>query len=82
VTLVLIGLAVLGVCIVVGLASPTRRCARCHGERVTRSRWDGRLIGCPRCKGTGRGYRRGARLVSAALWGLRNAITTAREEKP
>ncbi len=52
------------------LASPTRRCARCKGKRVTRTRWARRIIRCPRCRGTGRSYRRGATTVHRFAWSL------------
>jgi len=50
------------------LVSPTRRCARCKGERVARNRWTGRMGGCKRCRGTGRHYRRGATAVHRVRW--------------
>jgi len=50
--------------------SPTRRCRRCGGKRIVRTRWRQRIITCPKCKATGRHYRLGAvavhRFISAA----------------
>lgn len=43
------------------LVSPTCRCLRCGGSKVERK--GRRVRPCRRCKGTGRAYRRGARLV-------------------
>ena len=48
------------------LVSPTRRCPRCHRERVTRHRR--RAVPCPRCHARGRVFRPGARLVHRAFW--------------
>jgi hypothetical protein len=73
VSAVLLILAIAAVSAVVVLVSPTRCCARCKGERVTRHRWTGKIIGCPRCKGTGRHYRRGAVLVHRGYHALRAA---------
>jgi len=50
------------------LARPTRRCARCKGERVARSWLTGRMGGCKRCRSTGRHYRLGAVLVHRIKW--------------
>ncbi len=47
------------------LVSPTCRCPRCGGSRVEQGRRGTRP--CPRCKGTGRAYRRGARIVHKAV---------------
>ena len=69
--LILAALAVLAFAVLRVLASPTRVCARCHGERVTRNRLTGRRIGCPRCKSTGRHYRRGAILLHRLRWSIR-----------
>ncbi len=63
----LVGLAV---CVLVVLASPTRACVRCKGERVTRHRLTNRLMGCPRCKSTGRHYRHGAVLLHRLRWSI------------
>jgi hypothetical protein len=69
--LILAGLAALAAWVVLVLASPTHRCPRCHGKRVTRSRITSRrFIGCPRCKVTGRCYRRGAVLVHRLRWSI------------
>ena len=70
VNLLLAALAVLAGWTALVLAAPLRRCARCKGERVTRSRLTSRLIGCPRCKGTGRHYRRGAVLLHRLRWSI------------
>jgi len=66
--LILAGLLALIAAAVLVLISPTRRCARCKGELVCRSRWTGRLGGCKRCRGTGRHYRHGATLVHKIRW--------------
>ena len=58
--LILAGLAITAAAV---LVSPTRRCLRGKGQRVTRHRLTNRLMGCPGCRGTGRYYRRGAILV-------------------
>ena len=58
------------VAVVVVLASPTRTCPRCKGKRVTRNRLTKRRIGCPRCQGTGRHYRRGAVLLHRLRWSI------------
>ncbi len=78
---VLFVIAVLAVSIAVALVSPTRRCARCNGERVTRHRWTGRIVSCPRCKGSGRHARRGARLVHSAYHALRIALAEQRQHR-
>ena len=72
--LVLGALAAAAVTVLVLLVSPTRKCARCKGERVTRHRITKRLMGCPRCKGTGRHYRRGAILVHRFAWTIRGEL--------
>lgn len=69
-TAALIGFGLGGLAVVVVLASPTRKCARCKGERVTRNRLTRRLMGCPRCRGTGRHYRRGAILLHRLRWSI------------
>lgn len=61
-------LVVLGVIVVWALTclvSPTCRCPRCGGGKAEQGRRGMRP--CPRCKGTGRAYRRGARLVHKAV---------------
>jgi hypothetical protein len=68
--LILAALALLASQVLLVLASPTRRCFRCKGARVTRSRITKRLMGCPRCKGTGRTYRRGAVLLHRLRWSI------------
>ena len=68
--LILAGLAALAVWVLLVLASPLRKCVRCKGERVTRHRITKRLMGCPRCRGTGQHYRRGAVLVSRLRWSV------------
>lgn len=69
-THVVLGLAVVAAYAVLAAVSPTRRCGRCGGKRVTRTRWRQRVVGCPRCHGTGRCYRFGAvavhRFIQAA----------------
>ncbi|MGO9293917.1 MAG: hypothetical protein ACLP52_08565 [Streptosporangiaceae bacterium] len=52
------------------LASPTRRCARCKGKRITRGRLRQRIVRCPRCSGTGRSCRRGATAVHRVTWAV------------
>lgn len=69
--LILAALAVIGGAVLVLLVSPTRKCARCKGERVTRHGLTKRLMGCPRCKGTGRHYPRGAVAVHRLAWTIR-----------
>ena len=68
--LILAGIVVLAVAVGVVLASPTRSCVRCKGKRVTRRRVTKRLVGCPRCKGTGRHYRHGAILLHRLRWSI------------
>jgi hypothetical protein len=83
--LTLAALAILAGWVAIVLASPTRRCARCKGERVTRNRLTKRLMGCPRCKSTGRHYRRGAVLMHRLKWSvlaeLRRMAADRRERK-
>lgn len=79
---VLAVLAVVAVCLAVVLVSPTRRCTRCKGQRVTYSRWTGKLISCPRCRGTGRHPRRGAVTVHRGYHALRAAIAEQRLQEP
>jgi hypothetical protein len=66
--LILAGLAAFIAWLLLMLAAPTRRCARCKGERVARSWLTGRMGGCKRCRSTGRHYRRGATLVHRLKW--------------
>jgi hypothetical protein len=80
-THVLVVLGVLAVIAAFVLISPTRVCARCHGQRMTKSRWNGRLIPCPRCKAQGVSYRRGAVIVHRAYQALRAAIREARKQR-
>lgn len=61
--LVIMGVAVIWALIC--LVAPTCRCPRCGGSKVEQGRRGVRP--CPRCKGTGRAYRRGARLVHKAV---------------
>jgi hypothetical protein len=56
------------------LASPTRRCPRCNGEKVARHRITRRLTGCPRCIVTGRCYRRGAVLMHRLRWSITDEL--------
>lgn len=67
------------------LASLTRCHVRCKGTRVTRHRLIKRLMGCSRCKGTGRHYRRGASLLHRFAWitrgELRNIADRRRDQK-
>ncbi len=79
--LILAVIVVLALTAAVLLASPTRTCARCKGERVTRHRLTKRLIGCPRCKGTGRHYRRGATLVHRYRWTIRPELRDMRDTR-
>jgi len=78
--LILAVLAITAVTVLVLLVSPTRRCRRCKGERVTRHRLTKRLMGCPRCKGTGRHYRRGATLVHRFGWTIRPELRRDKED--
>jgi hypothetical protein len=66
--LILAALAILFGRLAIVLARPVMRCPRCKGERVTRSRWTGRMGGCPRCHRQGRCYRRGATWVHRVKW--------------
>jgi hypothetical protein len=66
--LILGGLLALVGWLLLVLAAPTRRCARCKGERVARSWLTGRMGGCKRCRATGRHFRRGAVLVHRVKW--------------
>jgi hypothetical protein len=50
------------------LASPTRRCGRCKGTRITTSRLTGKTRPCTRCRGTGRHYRLAATAVHRLFW--------------
>ena len=83
--LILAGLALLFAWVLLVLASPVHRCPRCHGKRVTMSRISRRRIGCPRCKVTGRTYRRGAVLLHRLRWSitaeLRDLAAERRERK-
>jgi len=79
--LILAALAAVTVWLLVVLASPVRRCVRCKGERVARSRLTRRMGSCRRCQGTGRHYRRGAVLVHRARWAIRNAIADELEQR-
>ena len=75
---ILIGFLVLLISAGLVLVSPTRRCRRCNGQRVTRHRWTGRIIRCPRCGGHGRHKRLGATAVHRFAWSL----LSARKEDP
>lgn len=72
---------VLAVAVIVVLASPTRTCKRCKGKRVSRGRLTGRLTGCPRCRGTGRHYRRGAVLLHRLRWSITAELRAAAAER-
>jgi hypothetical protein len=69
-THILLGLGLLAGWALFLAASPTRRCRRCKGKRIVRSRWRQRIIACPKCRTTGRHYRLGAvtvhRFINAA----------------
>jgi hypothetical protein len=60
---VVAGLVVYGLVL---LVSPTRRCPKCHGERVIRH--GRRAVECPRCHARGRVLGRGAGLVHRWFW--------------
>jgi hypothetical protein len=79
--LILAGIGGLAVAVLVVLASPTRKCVRCRGERVTRHRLTKRLMGCPRCRGTGRHYRRGAILLHRLRWSVRAELAEIRDRR-
>ncbi len=79
--LILLALVVLALAVAVLLASPVRTCRRCNGERVTRHRITKRLMGCPRCRGTGRHYRRGAILVHRYAWHIRPELRDMRDTR-
>ena len=61
--------------VLLALARPTRRCPRCHGERITRSGWRHRIIPCRRCSGTGRAPRRLGPLIHRTYWLIRHERT-------
>ena len=79
-SLILAGFGLLAVHVLVVLVSPTRRCGRCHGKRVTESRWTGRIIRCPRCYGTGRQFRFGATIVHRYAWSARDGWRNRKED--
>ncbi len=64
-----LALAVVGALVLYGLVVlvfRTRRCPKCHGERVIRRR--GRAVECPRCHARGRVFRPGAVLMHRLFW--------------
>jgi hypothetical protein len=79
--LILAALVFLAVWVAVVLASPERTCVRCKGERISRNRWTNRLIGCPRCKGTGMHYRRGATLLHKLRWSITAELRAMAERR-
>ena len=58
--------------VALALARPTRRCPRCHGERITRTRWRHRIRPCRRCSATGRAPRLLGPLIHRTYWLIRN----------
>jgi hypothetical protein len=78
-SLIIIGVLLTG--IVVVTVSPTRKCRRCHGERVTRHRWTGKIIRCPRCDGRGRHPRFGAAVVHRMRRAIRDELREQREQR-
>jgi hypothetical protein len=76
--LVLLAIAALVIYVLIVLASPTKRCGKCHGNRVTmpKPRKNGKPRGkpkpCQRCKVTGRHYRLGATAIHRTKWSIVN----------
>ena len=58
--------------VALALARPTRRCPRCHGERITRTRWRHRIRPCRRCSATGRAPRLLAPVIHRTYWTIRH----------
>ena len=73
--LVLILLALAAGYVLLALATPTRTCPRCRGERVTITRWRHRIRPCRRCSGTGRAPRLLAPLIHRTYWLIRHERT-------
>ena len=65
---VLVLLALAAGYVLLALARPTRRCPRCSGERITRTRWRHRIRPCRRCTGTGRAPRLLAPVIHRTYW--------------
>ena len=61
--LILLGFAALAVYVAVVAKWPTGRCRRCKGKRVIKHWFTRKYVACPRCRATGRQYRRGATAV-------------------
>lgn len=61
--------------VLLALARPTRRCPRCHGERVMITRWRKRIRPCRRCSGTGRAPRLLGPLIHRTYWTIRHERT-------
>ncbi len=57
------------------LARPTRRCPRCEGQRISRTRWRKRIVPCRRCSGTGRAPRMLGPLIHRTYWLIRSERT-------
>jgi hypothetical protein len=76
---ILLAFAALCGWVVLLLASPTRRCARCKGTRLSRHWLTRRQIRCPRCRGTGRHSRRGAAVVHGFAWRIFGDLLARRD---
>ena len=61
--------------VALALARPTRRCPRCHGERITRTRWRHRIRPCRRCSATGRAPRLLAPVIHRTYWLVKHEKT-------
>src|ERR1039457_4550814 len=75
--LVLLALAAFAVYVLIVLAHPTKKCGRCHGNRVILPKPGkrgkrGRAKPCTRCKVTGRHYRFGATAIHRFRWSVIN----------
>jgi hypothetical protein len=74
-TIALVGAGAAVVYVLVAVALPTRRCGRCHGDRVQFTRhWltgRARTRPCRRCSGTGRVPRLGGRTIHRLIWSVR-----------
>ncbi len=79
---VLLGVGLLAAYAVFLAAAPTRRCRRCGGKRIVRTRWRQRIIACPRCHSTGRHYRLGAVTVHRFINATRAERDDSSKEKP
>jgi hypothetical protein len=71
-TITVIVVAAISSWVLIAVALPTRKCGRCHGDRVQFTKhWltgKARTRPCRRCSGTGRTPRLGARTVHRLIW--------------